>query len=294
MIKVAVLISGRWRQLEETLPKLKRELSNQQIDFRIFASLQRFNPNLGQIHTPSQLGNKYYVGLGKSLYIPYRHNTITDEIARAHFQDEIFQISEIELDKNLKYFISAKSMAKHQTNGLIMYKGMEDVYNLFAKSNSIQNHNFTHFLRIRADYEIAKCSFRDIFLQNDFFFIGETLNFGEYKVNDQCFGGKIEHCEYFMSGYKWISKEIITSRWQSNRDSITIAENVMHGLLREVNLDLKIGYYPKAGRLLRPRVKKNLRPESISFLRLVFNHNAKVFKTQCKKALRWTQMKRDE
>jgi hypothetical protein len=94
-----------------------------------------------------------------------------------------------------------------------------------------------------------------------------------------------------MNGYDLVKNEIQTMEWQSNRDSNSIAENVIHSLIREIDANLIVGYYPSSGKLLRPKVKRKWFPRSASFLHLVMAHNLLVFKTKTIRVLQSKNVK---
>ena len=277
-MKLAVLVSGQWRNCEENIANWSEILCRDGIQFKVFATIQRANSGIQRIITPSNVGNKFFFHLSPTKFKTFNHSEITDEIVSSQSIFDKYELTEIDASRlqSCERLAVNENLRVRQIHGSIMYSGMERVYGL-ARSVMFQE-DYTHFLRLRCDFRFNSFDLLRALKSHQLFFVGETLNFDGFQVGDQCFGGEIRYMERMMKTGDQISKLITSCDWTDAKESTPFAENLMHRTMLEMVDCSNIGYFPAGGGLVRPRLKFELKFDSWGFIKEVVAHNFRVLK----------------
>jgi hypothetical protein len=135
----------------------------------------------------------------------------------------------------------------------------------------IQDVSFSHFLRLRSDFQMDKLIVSELF-ENDFVFFGQLLPTPEGPIGDQCFGGIVEKTGEILDMLETLHEITNNLAWDTS-ESMVLAEEVIRRRIYPFRDQWKIAYFEGTGKIKRPELIRE--KFSASYLKNIFSHNTK-------------------
>lgn len=271
--RLAVLISGNFRNFNETWPLNRATLSSLGVDFDIFFHTWEENPNLEIDVLDSLFNNRFYFSLHMKKFKPFIATISPLYIAREYD----FHYISVEKFDELKIAgefslgsLKENTLFRSQLNSCGMYIGIDALYQQVKK-----NRIYTHFLRLRTDFLLDPDSLSCL-LESDLVFFGQLLPTPEGPIGDQCYGGNFEKSEFILNTLDSLKLITTDNSWNSNQP-VVLAENVIRKRLAPFRNSIKILYLDGKGTILRPKVTRDEQPLNFENLLRIFSHNRSVF-----------------
>ena len=278
MNKLAVLISGSYRNFDSTWKINEAILNKLGIRYEVFFHTWDLNPNLDTNILISEYKNRFYLTPFPKRYSVFPQNIYNEKIKQEYgFRSiEVSQFDEkgIATMFNLGNF-KTNNLYRSHVNSCAMYIGIDTVSRKIPKGSE-----FSHFLRIRTDYILNEYTV-DKVLKSDLVFFGQLLPTDEGFIGDQCFGGDLDRGGFILETLSTLNAITQSSEWDIQNPEI-LGENVIRQKLKPYRQDLKISFFNGSGEILRPRVRFDLAAMRPNFIGIVIRHNVFVLiaKTQ--------------
>ncbi len=274
--KLAVLISGRYRNFDETWPANKVILDSLKIPYEIFFHTWSENPNTNLDFLKTEYANRFYFSFYAKKYSDFNKKMITNKIER-DFSFRSVQISEFKETKIAKEFNLGNSntnkLYRVQLNSCGMYLGIDATIREMLKDST-----YTHFLRLRTDFILDISTIRALF-DFDLAFYGQLLPAAEGPVGDQCYGGSLVTARFMLETLPTLKKITSGQDWNL-RDPVALGENIIRITLKHFRGSVRIGYFNGSGLIERPKIIKDLDVNKTKFFCRVLRHNVNVFSSK--------------
>ena len=284
-MKLAVLVSGMWRNFEKTWPRSEEVLRESGVKFQVFLSTFNKNPNLDTVITPDNIGNRFFWGTMPKQFKEFGIAEINNDVIMETVHNCTYDIRNYdENDITNRFRVARGKNRKAQINSISMYLGIQGAYSLF--NNSPDKGSFTHFLRLRTDFQLKPAKIWSEVLSSDFFIIGPTLSYGALRVGDQCYGGKVQLAETLLDFEEYLLSLVNEGSWQERKENLMLGESVLAGRISASNLNMEASFFPRLGVLVRPKMCTNRKETNLRIIESAFKHNQNVLKHRIKQLLR--------
>lgn len=281
-IRLAVLISGSYRNFDEVWPLNKLRLDALQVEYEVFFHTWEKNPSLDFNVLDNIYNNRFYLSPFTRRFKPFCESIDEEQISSKYnfksVQVEKFDEVSISTEFNLGTRES-NNIFQSQLNSCGMYLGIDSVYQELKSSKS-----FTHFLRIRPDFTLDADSLNEIF-KNDLVFFGQLLPTEEGPIGDQCYGGSLSKSELILDTVSQLRSITANQTWNTPQPTV-LAENVIRQLLAPYRKRLSILYLDGFGCIARPKLVLAEEPLCLSGLRAIVHHNKNVFSARVARVYR--------
>lgn len=281
-IRLAVLISGSYRNFDEVWPLNKMRLDALQVEYEVFFHTWEKNPSLDFNVLDNIYNNRFYLSLFTRRFKPFLESINEKQISSK------YNFKSVQVEKFDEVLISTEfnlgtresdDLFQSQLNSCGMYLGIDSVYQELKSSNS-----FTHFLRIRPDFMLNADSLNEIF-KNDLVFFGQLLPTEEGPIGDQCYGGFLPNSEFILDTITQLKRITTDQTWNSPKPTV-LAENVIRLHLAPHRSSLKLLFLNGSGAIARPTLIISDKPISWEGIRKIMFHNFQVFISKIRNALK--------
>ncbi len=277
--RLAVLISGSFRNFNETWPINSAYLKKLGIEYDVFFHTWEDNPSLDIDVLDNIFNNRFFFSLRMKKFRPFIEVLSHQYIAR-EYGFHFIQVEKFDENKISQEFSLANPkdniLYKSQLNSCGMYLGIDAVYQQI-KINKI----YTNFLRLRTDFLLDPDSLSQL-LKHDLVFYGQLLPTPEGPIGDQCYGGRIEESEFILKTLDQLRLITTDNAWKSTHP-VVLAENVIRKKLAPLRSSIDILYLDGRGAIARPKLERVEKPLNITDLRRIISHNARVLTTKLKR-----------
>ena len=274
--KLAVLISGSYRNFDSTWRINEKILRRSKIPYEVFFHTWDVNPNLVSDVLISEYKNRFYLALFPKKFSEFPQKICAERIKQEYGFRSV-EVSRFDEHKIARMFNLENSdtnyLYRAQLNSCGMYVGIDAVSRKIA--GDIE---FSHFLRLRTDFILDSTTF-DKLLLSDLVFFGQLLPTEEGLIGDQCFGGDLIKSGFILETLNTLHSITQSPDW-SNQEPVILGENVIRQRLKPYREEVRILFFNNSGKIVRPRVVFDLAAMSPSFVKTVFAHNAHVFITK--------------
>jgi hypothetical protein len=270
--KLAVLISGSYRNFDQVWDKNKAVIEELKVPYEVFFHTWSQNPSSKSSALELLYKNEILFAIKKPILTPYKYEVITKEACLSHdffsLMVEDFNESEVCREFNLD-LNPTNFLVQSQINSCGMYIGIERLRQELTKHSG-----FSHFLRLRTDFELDPNSLSNLFT-HDLVFFGQLLNTPEGPIGDQCFGGQIPTGGGILSTIDELRRHTSSIEWKANPVQ-GLGETVIRLTLSPMRRNLNIHYADGKGKIKRPDF------EYVSFFQepfywfKIFGHNIAV------------------
>jgi hypothetical protein len=280
--RLAVLISGSYRNFDEVWPLNKTILDNLDVEYEVFFQTWRRNPSLDFDVLDNIYKNKFYFSPFTREFLPFIESIEKQEIQTKYnlksVQVQEFDEESISFEFNLGT-PEGNQLYRSQLNSCGMYLGIDSVFQQLKLSDS-----FTHFLRLRPDFRLDADMLNEIF-NNDLVFFGQLLPTEEGPIGDQCYGGPLSKSEFILDTMSQLRSMTANHAWNIPQPTV-LAENVIRLHLAPHRNALKILFLSGCGEIVRPRQILAEAPISLEGLQKIFMHNFLVLKSKARRLRR--------
>jgi len=270
--KLAVLISGSYRNFDAVWPLNESSLKKCGIPYEVYMHTWSANPSLSGDILQTEFRNRFYFSLFPRKYSKFLGQINQYEIKKK-YNFRFIQVDDFDEKVNAKKFnlATAETNTRYQLdlNSCGMYLGIN-----VLRQQIIGTQEFTHFLRLRPDFILDDTVFPEMFL-SDLSFFGQLLDTEEGLIGDQCFGGKIATSGFLLNANETLEEITNTQSWINN-ERFVLAENVMRIRLKPFRENLNINYFSGSGKIQRPDVVIIFNKMSFVFIWRVLSHNWSV------------------
>ena len=277
--KLAVLISGSYRNFDETWHANKIILDSLKIPYEIFFHTWSENPNINLDFLKTEYANRFYFSFYAKKYSDFNKSILTKKIER-DFPFRSVQVSDFEEVKIAKKFYlgnsSTNELYRVHLNSCGMYLGIDAVISEMSKDST-----YTHFLRLRTDFILEISTIRAIF-DFDLAFYGQLLPAAEGPVGDQCYGGSLDTASFMLGTLPTLQKITSGQDWNL-RDPVALGENIIRITLKPFRQSVRIGFFNGSGRIERPKIIKDLNVNKTKFFCRVLRHNVNVLSNKLRR-----------
>jgi hypothetical protein len=273
-MKLAVLISGSLRTFNECWPANHKVLSNLGIHYEIFLHSWDENYSTNKSVQKGSYPRRLFWSLS-----PYRYS----ESSPFNFQD--FVLNDINLTYKKESVTSAiyeiethgivdfLNLEKTKQNTLLMYFGMQRVYELFLNSQ----HEFTHFLRIRPDFKLSNRV--KLTNSNKLLFLGPGVQIDGKVYSDQAFFGPLDFLPVAMCAYDNLVRNVLNLSWSVESKKIQrIGEYPLYENLKFWKLENHCATIStiRRGKIIREALVKDTTKSWVTFQKELLIHNRLV------------------
>jgi hypothetical protein len=270
--RLAILISGSYRNFDEVWPLNKTMLDILDVEYEVFFQTWRRNPSLDFNVLDNIYKNKFYFSPFTKEFSPFLESIEKQEIQTKYnfksVQVQEFDETSISVEFNLGT-PESNQLYRSQLNSCGMYLGIDSVFQQLKLSNS-----FTHFLRLRPDFMLDADALKEIF-NNDLVFFGQLLPTEEGPIGDQCYGGLLSKSEFILDTMSQLRSMTAIRAWNIPQPTV-LAENVIRLHLAPHRSTLRIMFFDGKGQIARPSLMLAERPLSFDGLRKISLHNLQV------------------
>lgn len=271
MNKLAVLISGSYRNFDVTWKTNEAILNNSGVEYEVFFHTWDANPNLDLNILDSEFRNRFYLSIFQKSYTSFE-NDISKEAIEKKFKFRHVQVDKLPekllADKyNLGNYVS-NPRYQPLLNSCAMYFAID-----LCRKEMLRDDSFSHFLRIRPDFVLDENRLAELF-ENDLVFFGQLLPTNEGLIGDQCFGGLIGCAVEVLDLMETLHEITHSSVWDISKPMV-LAEDVIRRGVLPLRTVLKIAYLQGCGAIVRPSIQG--RKLSIKFILQIIAHNTNVF-----------------
>jgi hypothetical protein len=279
MNKLAVLISGSFRNFESTWKVNESILNKSGIPYEVFFHTWDFNPNLQSDVLLSEYKNKLYLTLFPKKYSEFPQS-INAEAIKQEYGFRSIEVSQFDEEKIAAEFnlgkLKTNILYQSHINSCAMYIGIDAVSQRLQK-----NREFSHFLRIRTDFVLDESTFNKV-LEFDLVFFGQLLPTNEGFVGDQCFGGDLKRGGFILETLSTLYAITRSPRWDIQNPEI-LGENVIRQKLKPYRDTVNISFFNGSGAILRPRVQFDLSAMRPNFIGIILLHNFVVLTSRAQR-----------
>ncbi|CAN2170953.1 hypothetical protein MCEMRE182_00048 [Candidatus Nanopelagicaceae bacterium] len=279
--RLAVLISGSFRNFNETWPINRACLNDLGIEYDVFFHTWEDNPSLDIDVLDNIFNNRFYFSLQMKKFKPFievlNHQYIAREYNFHFIQVEKFDEHKIAQEFNLG---NSKDniLYRSQLNSCGMYLGIDAVYQKIK-----YNETYTNFLRLRTDFLLDAGSLSQLF-KHDLVFYGQLLPTAEGPIGDQCYGGRIEKSEFILNTLEQLKLVTSDETWNMTYP-VVLAENIVRKKLAPLRSSIDILYLEGKGAIARPKLEQIENSFNFANFRRVLAHNRKVVLVKLSKFL---------
>jgi hypothetical protein len=268
--KLAVLISGSYRNFDETWKINKEILDELEIPYEVFFHTWDANPDLELNVLEYEFKNRIYQSIFQKSYASF-DKQIDKETLEKKFKFRYLQVDTLPerllAEKyNLGDYVS-NLRYQPLLNSCAMYFAID-----LCRKEMLKDDSFSHFLRIRTDFRLDDNRLSDLF-QKDLVFFGQLLPTNEGLIGDQCFGGLIESAVQVLDLMETLQEITKSSDWDVTKPMV-LAEEVIRRRVLPLRGGLNIAHLQGSGTIVRPCLQG--RNFSIKFILKVIAHNTKV------------------
>jgi hypothetical protein len=280
-VKLAVLLSGSYRNIEDIWPKNKKILDAMEVPYDVFFHTWRQNADLNSSVLEIKHQNKFYFSLFPKVYQSFPKNISRNDVWEkfGFYSIQVADLKEgqIASEFNLGDRHSNRLFQTH-INSCGMYLGIDSCAKEVFKLTG-----YTHFLRVRPDFELDPRTIMYVF-DNDLVFFGQLLPTEEGMIGDQCYGGDLATSGFILSTLEKLYEITGAQEWDISTP-VVLAENVIRLTLKPHRNLKKILFCEGSGSIQRPEVKIAISEFGIQFLVAVVRHNAVVGKVRLRRLL---------
>jgi hypothetical protein len=279
--KLAVLISGSYRNFDSTWKVNQETLNQLNIAYETFFHTWNENPDVSSPVLKLLYSNEFFFSWRKPVFSTYKHLIDRDDIL-SRFGFRSVQVDKFRTDLVCREFNLDTSpinqMLTSQVNSCGMYLGIE----VLRKELELAS-GFTHFLRLRTDFVLDSRTLHEIF-EHDLVFFGQLLPTAEGLIGDQCYGGNLFSGSHALATFDKLKQITRSTPWLLNRAQ-ALGENVMRQTLKPVRQDLDIIFLNGSGAIKRPDVHFEPFVKNPFYLTVIIFHNLRVFFTKVRRRL---------
>ena len=272
--KLAVLLSGSYRNIEDVWPANKRILDSLKVSYDVFFHTWTENQSLNVNVLDMKYQNKFYFSMFPKVYRSFPQK-ISQKDVRDRFGFCSIKVEEIHEDLIASKFNlgnrERNRLFQSQLNSCRMYLGIDSVAKELFKTSE-----YSHFLRIRPDFKLDSKTLMDLFIC-DLCFFGQLLPTDEGLIGDQCYGGDLSKSAFILRTLEKLDEITHSPDWDVSTP-IVLAENVIRLALKPHRNRIKLKFHDGAGSIQRPTAKIAIHKFGILFLVSVAQHNTGVFK----------------
>jgi hypothetical protein len=281
MNKLAVLISGSYRNFESTWKVNEAILNKLGVPYEVFFQTWSTNPKNTSSVLKVAYPNEFFFSWRKPVFSKYSELPSKEEICKQfdfhHVKVDEFYPEAVCREFNLDTS-SSNFLLNSQINSCGMYLGIQELRKALERESG-----FTHFLRLRTDFILDSKNLNQIF-NHDLIFFGQLLPTAEGLVGDQCYGGNLLSSKKVLATIEKL-KEITSSRdWFSNRVQ-TLSENIIRQTLKPLRQELDIVFLNESGFIARPEIVFEAFLKNPIYFGVTLAHNTKVLLAKVSKKL---------
>lgn len=270
--RLAVLISGSFRNFDEIWPLNKARLDELQVEYEVIFQTWGKNPSLDLNVLDNLYNNKFYFSPFIKRFKPFLESFNVQQISSIYGFSSI-QVQEFD-EKSISIAFNLGSLASNdlfrsQLNSCGMYLGIDSVFQQLKLRPS-----YTHFLRLRPDFVLDSEAIKEVF-NNDLVFFGQLLPTPEGPIGDQCYGGPLSKSEFILDTLSELKRITSNETWSTTSPTM-LAENVIRRHLAPHRSSLKILFLDGCGAIARPELILDDHPLSLGGLRRILEHNFQV------------------
>ncbi len=270
--KLAVLISGSYRNFDSTWIINEEILRRSRIPYEVFFHTWDINPSFESDVLISEYKNRFFFDFRKPKFVSFPEQISLNEI-QSKYQFNHVKVEKFGKDAICRLFNLDTSISnfllQSQISSCGMYLGIERLRALLETEE-----NFTHFLRLRTDF-VLDANFVGQLFEHDLVFCGQLLPTPDGLIGDQCFGGKLARCSDVLLTLDQLEKFTSSSEWFNNRRQ-TLAENIIRLTLKPLRSSTEIVFLEGIGFIKRPDIVYESLSKQPLYLFVIVFHNLKV------------------
>jgi len=267
--KLAVLISGSYRNFDDIWPRNKEILDSLGVPYDVYFHTWTLNPNITSNVLELKYQNKFYLSLLPKIYVDFPDNFSVDSIKDkfGFYSIEVEEFDENRISNEYKLGSrNTNTLFQSQLNSCGMYLGIDACYKKIDYSR-----NYSHFLRLRPDFLLGATNIEQLF-NCDLIFLGQLLLTDEGLIGDQCYGGDFSTSSCVFNTLDCLHEVTHSPDWDITKP-VALAENIIRLTIKEIRTELKILFFPGSGSIQRPEIKYSFRLFGKSFLLDLLQHN---------------------
>lgn len=272
--KLAVLLSGSYRNIEDVWPANKKILDSLKVPYDVFFHTWTENHSFNINVLEMKYKNKFYFSIIPKVYRSFPQK-ISEKVVREKFGFFSIQVEEFQED----YIASSFNLGNRKSNRLFqsqlnscgMYLGIDSVVRELFKASE-----YSHFLRLRPDFKLDSKTSMELF-NCDLVFFGQLLPTDEGLIGDQCYGGDLSKSAFILRTLEKLHEITHSPDWDVSRP-VVLAENIVRLALKPYRNEIEIGFFDGSGFIQRPTVKIDIHRFGIQFLSAVVQHNLGVIR----------------
>jgi len=272
--KLAVLISGSYRNFDQVWDKNKALIDQLQVPYEVF-----FHSWCDNAKNTKDVWSTYYKNRPYLSIFPKTEVSLRPKITQ-NFVQRTYGFSYVKIEEFIQSDVAnrfrlgsedSNSLFSSQLNSCGMYIGIDECAKAMQRVGG-----FTHFLRLRTDFSLGSIGL-DKILEHDLVFYGQLLPTEEGPIGDQCFGGNLKKGLFVLDTMKTL--EIMTSNqsWDIN-SPVVLSENIIRLTIKDFRLKADIIYLNNVGRITRVSLRSEFSKFSFKHLKISFRHNLNVIK----------------
>lgn len=268
--KLAVLISGSFRNFDQVWDKNKAIIEELKVPYEVFFHTWEENLDLSVNVLETEFKNKFYFSIYPKRYLSFRKEISEKYISETYhfFRVWVEPFPEKYLSETYKLGNpSVNSRYRALLNSTAMYYGINKCGAELLKSNT-----FTHYLRLRPDFILDPSGIAEIF-HYDLTFFGQLLPTPDGPIGDQCFGGEISKTVQILNLQNTLEEITRDQAWDISKPMV-LAEDVIRRRLKPFRADWRIQYLEGHGRIFRPKLIRS-KFDRQSLIEIL-NHNLKT------------------
>lgn len=272
--KLAVLISGRYRNFDEIWKINKILIDQLDVPYEVFFHCWSDNPKSTRDVLSADFKNRpYFSVFPKSEII--KRSTISKEFTQETFGFSFVKIDDFnEIDIAERFHLGTaelNSLFNSQINSCGMFVGIDECVKAMQQVGG-----FTHFLRLRTDFSLGTTGLNKIF-DHDLVFFGQLLPTEEGPIGDQCYGGSLKHGAYVLKTLETLGKMTSDLNWNI-KSPIVLSENVVRLTIMGFRQKSEIIYCNGLGQITRPKLRNDITKFSLNYLEKILFHNLRFIK----------------
>jgi len=249
---LAVVISGSLRTFEEIWSGNQHLINSLGIPYKVFFhTWDKDYKTVRKVYKDNKLGG-FAFGIKPKEYSGSSRSVDLEDICRiipsAKISIETFQ--EQQIAEFLK--IPAKNenvLFQNMVNSVAMYMGISRAFQLALSDEDTSK--FTHFLRIRTDFQICQSISRQK-LDADIYFCRPIVDTGYGAVSDQCFFVKADIAILMANLESKVSEHVVLNGWGVHSGLPFYGERILAYFLQNLRDSSSFEYSPTIGQIKRP------------------------------------------
>jgi len=278
-LKLAVLLSGSYRNIEDVWPRNKKILDSLNIPYDVYFHTWAQNPSLTSSVLDLEYQNKFYFSIFPKVYRSFPQE-ISENYVRDKFEFFSIQVKDFQEDQFASRFNLGTRMNNQlfqsQLNSCGMYLGIDS-----CARKMFRNAKYSHFLRIRPDFELDLNTLTKLF-NCDLVFFGQLLPTDEGLIGDQCYGGELRKSEFILRTLEKLNEITNSPEWNV-ASPVVLAENVIRAALKPYRNLIKLEFFDGSGSIRRPTIQIAIHKFGFPFLFSVTKHNSEVFRKRLRR-----------